>query len=456
MPVFETDTEEKSEPVSANSSLANPSPTHHKANNGIMSVLRNISFLILWLGQIFSQLADKIYLVLMIALISANFQTQGESISSWVSLIMIAFTIPAILFGSLAGVYVDRWSKKSVLVVSNLGRGILVLILPFCLLINKQEMGFFSLPWSFWLLLLVTFSVSTLTQFFAPAEQATIPLIVRKKDLLAANSLYTTTMMAMLIIGFAVGEPLLEITYNWGENFSFAYGKELLVGGCYLLAGIVLMTMRSREKDKDRQQQENHPWEDIKDGLRYLQKNHRVRNALFQLVILFSIFAALAVLAVRLAETIPGMEADQFGYLLAATGIGIAIGAVFVTHQGKMIPHARLSFWGSMGMGAALSGLSVATNNLILALLMTVILGIFAALVGVPMQTTIQAETPSDMRGKVFGLQNNAVNIALSLPLALAGIAETYFGLRIVLMILASLAVSGMALTSLITGKSGN
>lgn len=114
MPVFETDTEEKSEPVSANSSLANPSPTHHKANNGIMSVLRNISFLILWLGQIFSQLADKIYLVLMIALISANFQTQGESISSWVSLIMIAFTIPAILFGSLAGVYVDRWSKKKV------------------------------------------------------------------------------------------------------------------------------------------------------------------------------------------------------------------------------------------------------------------------------------------------------------------------------------------------------
>lgn len=123
----------------------------------------------------------------MIALISANFQTQGESISSWVSLIMIAFTIPAILFGSLAGVYVDRWSKKSVLVVSNLGRGILVLILPFCLLINKQEMGFFSLPWSFWLLLLVTFSVSTLTQFFAPAEQATIPLIVRKKRLIGSK-----------------------------------------------------------------------------------------------------------------------------------------------------------------------------------------------------------------------------------------------------------------------------
>ncbi len=452
MPVSDTEKEEKSEPI-----LTQLSPiSQNKVSSGIMCVLKNTSFLILWLGQVFSQLADKIYLVLMIALITANFQSQGESISSWVSLIMIAFTIPAILFGSLAGVYVDRWSKKTVLVVSNIFRGILVLIVPFCLSINKEEIGFFSLPWAFWLLLLVTFSVSTLTQFFAPAEQATIPLIVRKKDLLAANSVYTTTMMAMVIIGFAVGEPLLKIMSDWGTSFNFAYGKELLVGGCYVLAGGILVTMVSREREEDKQTKDNHPLEDIKEGLRYLKYNHRVRNALFQLVILFSIFAALAVLAVRLAETIPGMEADQFGYLLATTGVGIAIGATFVTHQGKMIPHGRLSFWGSLGMGGALSGLSVATNSLILALAMTVILGIFAALVGVPMQTTIQGETPPDMRGKVFGLQNNAVNIALSLPLALAGIAETYLGLRLVLMILASLAVSGMALTSLITGKSGN
>lgn len=452
MPVSETEKEEKSEPVLQKLS----STSLNKPASGIMSVLRNTSFFILWLGQVFSQLADKIYLVLMIALISSHFPHHGESISSWVSLIMIAFTIPAILFGTLAGVYVDRWSKKTVLVVSNIIRGLLVLILPLCLSLNQGQRVFLSFPWAFWLLLLITFCVSTLTQFFAPAEQATIPLIVRKKDLLAANSVYTTTMMAMLIVGFAVGEPLLEVMSGWGNRFNFAYGKEFLVGGCYILAGIILLVMNSREKEEDRQTKDSHPFEDIKEGLRYLKYNHRVRNALFQLVILFSIFAALAVLAVSLAETIPGMEADQFGYLLAATGVGIAIGAAFVTHQGKKIPPARLSFWGSLGMGGALSGLSVATNNLVLALIMTVILGVFAALVGVPMQTTIQGETPPDMRGKVFGLQNNAVNIALSLPLALAGVAETYLGLRFVLMILASLAVSGMALTSVITSKSGN
>jgi sugar phosphate permease len=67
------------------------------------------------------------------------------------------------------------------------------------------------------------------------------------------------------------------------------------------------------------------------------------------------------------------------------------------------------------------------------------------------MQTTIQAETPEEMRGKVFGLQNNAINIALSLPLALAGFAETLIGLSNVFLSLAGLAIAGGFLTWLIS-----
>ena len=427
------------------------------ANNstGFIKVLKNTDFVILWLGQIFSQLADKIYLVLMIAIISSNFQPEGESISSWVSLIMIAFTLPAIFFGSLAGVYVDRWSKKAVLVLSNIGRGLLVLLIPFCLSISNIKINILSLPFAFCLLLLITFLVSTLTQFFAPAEQASLPLIIKKKNLLAANSIYTTTMMAMLIIGFAIGEPLLESIASWAEKFAFSYGKEVLVGFSYTLAGVILIVLNTKETSKDKQIKENHPWQDIKDGLRYLKYNPHISKAMLQLIILFSIFAALAVLAVSLAETIPGMEADQFGYLLASAGVGIAIGATIVTQQGQRITNDQLSLWGLIGMAIALMGLSFATNNLLFALTITVILGIFAALVGVPMQTTIQGETPPHMRGKVFGLQNNAVNIALSLPLALAGIAETYFGLRIVLIALGVFALSGTVLNSILTEKKG-
>jgi MFS family permease len=418
---------------------------------GFSPVLKNRKFVTLWLGQIFSQLADKVYLVLIIAIIAANFQKENQSISGWVSAIMIAFTIPAVLFGSLAGVYVDRWSKKRVLVLSNLIRGIFVFSLPLLLSITANNQGWFNLPAGFWGVLIITFLVSSLTQFFAPAEQATIPLIVKKEHLLAANSLYTTTMMAMLIIGFAIGDPLLELFEQWGKILSFDFGKEFVVGACYAIAGLILLLLKTGEKKEHLNTTENHPFQDIWEGVIYLKQNHRVRNALIQLVILFSVFAALAVLTVRLAETIPGMEASQFGFLLAGAGVGMGIGAAILGHWGHDVSHAKLSLWGSMGVSLSLIGLSMFTHSLIITLFLTITLGGFAALVGVTMQTTIQSETPADMRGKVFGLQNNAVNIALSLPLALAGVAETLFGLQPVLLSLAILAIIGGFLTWLIT-----
>lgn len=69
------------------------------------------------------------------------------------------------------------------------------------------------------------------------------------------------------------------------------------------------------------------------------------------------------------------------------------------------------------------------------------------------MQTTIQVETPEEMRGKVFGLQNNVVNIALSLPLAVAGVAEAFLGLQVVFLALALIVLAGGGLSWYISGK---
>ncbi|MDJ0518611.1 MAG: MFS transporter [Trichodesmium sp. MO_231.B1] len=423
-------------PISA-ASLAGKEP-----ERGLLPVLKNGKFLILWGGQVFSQLADKVYLVLMIAIIANQFQGAEQTISGWVSAIMIAFTIPAVLFGAGAGVYVDRWPKKAVLVVTNIVRGGLVLILPIILwLSNDFYLG--NLPLGFCLMLFLTFLVSTLTQFFAPAEQAVIPLIVEKRHLLSANSLYTTTMMASVIIGFAMGDPLLELADSLVAKIGFgeALGKELVVGGSYAIAGLLLILLKTGEQKDLTEKEQPHILADLRDGLRYLKNHHRVRNAIIQQIVLFSIFAALAVLAVRLAEIIPGMEAEEFGLLLAAAGVGMAIGAGMVGQLGHWLSHFQLSMIGSIGMAVSLVGLSIFNQEFWVAMGLIGILGMFGALVGVPMQTTVQAETPEEMRGKVFGLQNNAVNIALSLPLALAGVMETFLGLPKVLLGLAGMVI---------------
>jgi len=284
---------------------------------------------------------------------------------------------------------------------------------------------------------------------------------VEKRHLLSANSLYTTTMMASVIIGFAVGEPLLAvadmITAKLGLT-AVGLGKEIVVASSYAIAGSILLLLKVNEKSRNGSfittntdgapvAEQPHVFEDIRDGLKYLSQQHRVRSAMIQLVILFSVFAALAVLSVRLAEVIPEIKSSQFGFLLAAGGVGMAIGAAFVGQFGQRFRHAQLSLYGSLGMAASLFGLSLFSHHLLPALLLITLLGSFSAIVGVPMQTTIQEETPEDMRGKVFGLQNNAINIALSLPLALAGVAETFFGLRAVFLGLSAMTVAGGALT---------
>ncbi|WP_404784758.1 MFS transporter [Altericista sp. CCNU0014] len=416
-------------------------------------VLQNRNFLFLWAGQVFSQLADKVYLVLMIALITTQFQAEGQTVSGWVSSVMVAFTIPAVLFGSFAGVLVDRWSKKWTMILTNVLRGGLVLVLPLLLWTVKSYGNFLQVPLGFWMVLGVTFLVSTLTQFFAPAEQSTIPLIVDKPQLLSANSLYTFTMMLAVVVGFAAGDPLLEVStallghLPWLGSFS----RELVVGGSYAIAGLLLVFLSTNEVSRPQVTEMSQVWADIKDGLRFINAHRRIKAALIQLVILFSIFAALAVLVVRMAEVLLE-DPTNFGILLAAGGVGMVVGITVLNRIVHRVSYRILSFCGSLGMGAAFFGLAFTTQHLWFSLELLSAIGVFAALVGVPMQTTMQEQTPEELRGKVFGIQNNAVNIALSLPLALAGVAETFFGLQWVLLSLAALVVTGGLLTWYISG----
>ncbi len=384
------------------------------SSNGFQSLLKNKPFLALWSGQLLSQVADKVFFVLLIALLE-NYQPTGFMKNSMRSILLLAFTLPAILFGSAAGIFVDRLGKKQVLMTSNLIRGLLTLAIPL-------------LPREFLILLVITFVISTVTQFFAPAEQAAIPVLVRRENLLAANALFSTTMMGALIVGFAVGEPLLSLARTWGN-----YGREIFIGGLYLLAAGIMQLIPFKEKTyASAEGSRVHPWSDFKAGLRYLKKNRLVWNAMLQLTILYSVFAALTVLTIDLAAEI-GLKSTQFGFILAAAGVGMVLGAGILGHWGERFHHKPLPLIGFLSMAFVLGAFSF-INELWLGLLLSALLGIGASLIGVPMQTLIQQQTPPEMHGKVFGFQNNAVNIALSAPLAITGPLTDAIGLRSVLL----------------------
>ncbi len=371
-------------------------------------VLKNRDFLYLWVGQIFSQLPDKVFIVLAVALMAAHFKEAGASLQS---AFFVAHSMPAILFGSLAGVFVDRWSKKNVLVFSNILRGILVLLLPL-------------LPDSFAYILLITFLVSTLTQFFAPAETSAIPLILPRKYLLIGNSLFTATMSGSIVFGFALGAPALALVGGADHG-------HWLVGGAYLLSGLILALVRTGEGNNQAEEQTS-PWADLKEGLDYIRGNKIVQAALVQLLVLYSLLAALNILSIRLTKKL-GLQDEQFGFLLAATAVGFALGTWGLGRYGQRFARSRLAATGSLVIAFTL-GCIAFVSNVWAVLALCVLMGSAASLVMAPMQTAIQEETPEDLRGKVFGLQNNVVNIASTVPMALAGIAVDLFGLQPVIL----------------------
>lgn len=372
------------------------------SDSGFSALIKNRPFLTLWIGQLLSQVADKIFFILLIDLLDNYYAAPGME-NSMRSILMVAFTLPAILFGSAGGIFVDRFPKKGVLVGSDAVRGLLTLAIPW-------------LPRQFLILLILTFIISTVTQFFAPAEQAAIPLLVRRENLLAANSLFTTTMMGALIVGFIVGEPLLSLAKTWGKD----YGQEILVGGLYLLSAVLMQIIPFKEKKATAAGLEAfHPWSDLKAGLRYLKKDRLVWNAMLQLTVLYSVFAALTVLSFDLAAEL-GLKSTQFSFLLAAAGVGMVLGAGVLGHWGDRFHQNPLPLIGFLSMAFVLGVFSF-VHSLWLGLGLSAFLGLGASLIGVPMQTLIQQQTPPEMHGKVFGFQNNIVNIALSLPLAITG-----------------------------------
>jgi MFS family permease len=428
---------------------------------GIRAVLNLRDFRWLWLGQIFSQLADKFYIVLMVFLIAQTWvkgtpeanpalaeaasairldlpETRAQMITLLATGIYVANTVPAMLLGTVAGVWADRWPKRATMVASNGLRAGLVMLAPFCLIPGPEWLG---LSWGYWGLVAMTFLESVLTQFFAPAEQAAIPQLVPSDRLLSANSLYQATSMGATIVGFAMGDPILRGLQHTLALLGIEGGEFVLLPFCYGAAAVAISRIRWREASRPRRQGST-VWQEIGEGFAVLRQEPTVTRAMLQLVLLYSLLAALYVLAISLAAAVPGLGPTRFGLLLAMSGLGLATGALAVAQLGQDINRRQLAAAGLGTIGWSLLLLGQLRGSLPFTLLLCTVLGVGAAMLAIPAQTTIQEDTPEDLRGKVFGLQNNLINIALSLPLALAGAVVSRWGLLPVLWTLAALSIA--------------
>ncbi|MBX3029249.1 MAG: MFS transporter [Chloroflexi bacterium] len=404
-------------------------------------VLTNPRFLALFLSQLLTQVGGNMVLYGLTVQVSKLTDTNTA-----VSILLLTFLVPAVVFGAIAGVFVDRYDRRTILVLTNVARGILFLLLIF---LDQQIVALY----------IITAIVATLTTFFAPAETAMIPLVVRRDQLLTANGLFVLGLQASFALGFAVLGPLMVVLT--GVNPLIA-----IVAGTYLLAGVLCWTLPSAPSVlagaagsavRQAGAAVRATMEQLKEGLVYIRDHRSIFWALAYLTITSSLIGVLGVLGPNFAKTVLGLTPEDFWVLVLPLGAGLVAGIISLNLFGRFAPRKRLIEIGLVILATSLlilggaQGLSLPSEGLVTLLNVCVLVaftaGVSYAYVAVPAQTALQEELPEDVRGRVFGVLNTLVSLASFLPIILVGPLADEIGPAIVIMACA-VVVGGTAAAS--------
>ncbi len=380
------------------------------------SVLRNRGFLWLWLAQATSQVAQNgVHFALMVLVESITRSSMA------MSLLVLSFTMPSVLFGAPAGVLVDRWNKRLVLLVTNLLRAGVVLVY----FIMGEDVGLASLLLSIYA---ITFVISMVGQFFLPAEAAAIPLLARRDQLLAANSLFNLTYQLAQGAGFIIFAPVVIKLFGVKAVFVIAavlFGLAALFIN-WLPKGEAAAWQEPRSSDRAT----DGIWEDLIEGWRLLRAEPILGLAMVQLTVASTLVLLLAIMAPGFAGRVLGLNPDDMAYMALPLGLGVLGGIWLIGRRGQLLPREH---WVSLGLlvaGLSLGAIALAQGYVLwLSLGLAVTLGLGITMVNVPGQTILQERCPPQMRGRIFAVQFMLASAFSIGPLIFAAGMADLFGI---------------------------
>lgn len=403
-------------------------------NNRFIQALSIRPFLFLWLAEVFSQIAMNMFNFVLI-IVAFKLSHSNTAVSG----IILSFTLPAVVFGMLAGVFVDRWDKKAVLFSTNALRALLLLILTFW---HNSLFGIYS----------ISFLAAVLTQFFIPAETPMIPVLVKKELLLSANALFGMALYGSVLVAYALSGPVL---LSSGDTYVFA-----LLSLLFLLAAFfVTLIKEPRSHSAHTGFLSNiHTSEvvgDIKSAFAIMSKTKEIYNSLFLITLSQFIILVLAVLGPGYGIQILGIKVDEFPLLFVTpAAVGMVVGAIVVGNYFQYRNKYKIAAGGAIIAGISIMllpyGSKVASKGLIdllnailpfggginilhLMMVLAFVLGMSNAFVFVPSNTLLQEKTHEHYRGKVYGALNALVGLCSLVPVVLVGALADTFGVGRVL-----------------------
>ena len=393
--------------------------------------LFNRNFFLLWQGQFVSQIGSQAYAIAM--MLWVKHETGSASL---MGLLMMVSMIPLVILGPFAGTFADHFSRRKIIIFCDVLSGIPVLTLAFLM---------FYLPSASKLLIvclfLVNVTLSIIRSFFNPAISASIPDIVPREKVSAANSLNQSSVQISQFVGQGIGGYLFVML---GAPLLF-----LIDGISYLVSAFsesfIRIPQKILEKSGGRRDKFRQFKSDTMEGFRYVWGHTGIRALFFAAAVINFFAIPIFVLLPFYVEDHLNATPDWYGYILAAFGFGTLIG-YGIAGGVKISSHIRSKAVISalVLMSFCLPILSILREP-VLALLLMIIIGALSGFFHIHIYTLLQIAIPSEMRGRVFGLLITLTGGLTPISMGLSGVIADLVNQNIPLIY----AVSGIITLSL-------
>ncbi len=382
-----------------------------------INVLKNKNLLRLWLAHAISTFGDWLIFVVLIQRI---YKLSGSNFA--VGSLMIFKVLPALFLGSVAGVFIDRYDRKKIMIFCDIVRGIIVLTLPIFHLIA---------PIYFFVFLLEGFSL-----LFLPARQASIPNLVKNDEVIISNSLFYLTNNIMMFLSLTFGSTIVFIIERIfikaptlmaisGQNIVFYIDSLTFFISAFLTFFTAIPSLHTKVKKSG----VSKPTFSVVliEGWKYLKSNFSVKVMFISSAL--QIFGAGTVCAVGPAYCEYALKAgsESIGFLLSTYGLGMITGSIFL---GTIEQYFKREYLFSLAVFLTGIGLVLFSLNSYIqyALIIAFVSGIASSISIIVLITCVQSFTVEEIRGRILTIFEMVFRVSLLFSLIFGGLVSDIIG----------------------------
>ena len=377
---------------------------------------RNRNYRYMWMGQVVSEIGDNFNNIAVFALAMALTHS-GLVVMG----IMLSRAIPAITVGPLAGVLLDRFDRKRIMIASDLMRAFVAL--GFIVALREEQV---------WLLYTFSALLMIASPFFTAGRSAILPSIANREEIHTANSLTQTTQWTSLTIGTFLGATVVAIGYEWAFSFNAL---------SFLFSAWAIWNLRPpagkqfRAEHRDLTEAEViRPWHEYREGLRYMRSVPLV-FAIAMLAVGWAMGGGAAqILFTLFGEVVFERGAAGIGTIWGCAGIGLLVGGAFANWLGKRLSFAdyKLVIFVDYVVHGGAYILFSRMQRFELALVFILVSRAAIAVNSVLNYSYILKAVADQYRGRVFATIETLTWTMMMVSMMGAGIASTHYSPRII------------------------